>query len=115
MSYNYDRRNQQAYTERSSGTRLDRTSHSHLTSAQIAEHLLKSANRLYSHRSELHGDYDILHDAYSDATGLVTQGLYEDPDVQATMNMVEQVSHQLMTAAQHMEHLARLIKSGKKG
>lgn len=80
------------------------------TKAEIAERLNKGADRLFSHRSELREDYDILQEAYDDATGLVTKDMYGDEKVKATKDAMHKLDQSIGEVARQMEALARGLK-----
>lgn len=87
-----------------------KTARSKLTKEQIMERLFKSADRLFSERVGLREDYDVLEDAYDDATGLVTKEMYADPLVKTTRDMIHELDQDIGKVARQMEHLARELK-----
>jgi len=90
-------------------------SRSKLTADQIAERCVAAADRLFACRGELRIDLDVLQDAYDDATGLVTQDLYANPDVKETKDAAYLLDSQIGQVARQLEHLARVIRGIKKG
>jgi hypothetical protein len=88
-----------------------KTARSAMTAEQIAERLFKSANALFDFRGRtLREDFDILQEAYDDATGMVTQGMYADPEVKATKDAIHELDNHIGNVARQMEHLARELK-----
>lgn len=83
---------------------------SKLTREQIAERLFKGANELFDGRAALRKDYDMLQDAYDDATGVVTKGMYADPLVKKTKDAIHALDGQIGETARQMESLARELK-----
>ena len=85
-------------TIRSSDTRWKhtKTARSRLTNEQIAERLVRSADRLFTERVELRRDYDVLDEAFNDASGL-TSDLYSDAGVKQTRDQIHELIKPLVT------------------
>jgi hypothetical protein len=83
---------------------------SQLTKEQIVERLMKSADQLFNDRVQLRQMTDILADAYGDATGLVTQGMYMNKLIKETKDKAYELDHQIGDLARQMEYLARELK-----
>lgn len=76
---------------------------------EIVERLFKAADALFDARGRMRREVDMLQDAYDDATG-AGPGLYADPIVRETRDVMHELDHEIGHVARQMEHLARLIK-----
>ncbi len=86
-----------------------------LNEKQIADRLVKSADRLFTDRVELRADYDVLQGAYDDASGLAAKGMYGNIDVKKTRDEVHELDAKIGQVARDMENLARKIRKGEHG
>jgi len=87
-----------------------KTARSKYTKEQIIARLFEAAIKLFHARGDLRTEWEILQDAYDDATGMVTKDMYGDSHVKHTKDMMYQLDAQMGKVANEMEYLARELK-----
>ena len=81
----------------------------HYADDKIIERLFRGADALFNARAEMRREHDMLQDIYDDATS-AGPGLYADPLVKQTRDMIHRLDQSIGEVARQMEHLAREIR-----
>lgn len=84
----------------------------HYTDDKIIDRLLSGAEALFNARANMRREHDMLQDVYGDATS-AGPGLYADPFVKQTRDMIHALDREIGDVARQMEHLAREIKRSR--